>query len=164
MKNILITVLMHLSAFSFVQAQECKETHSEIVQDVLYKVNKNQPSHLKGAVIIVRLADGRESKVSADKFMVVPRKQQTVAGQNKLVMSKLRCDKDQKKNIVYVGAKKELTDLETRVSGNSARVESSKTLTPSLNYMRRKVLNSDLNLGIGIDKNSQIGGTIGLDF
>ncbi len=161
MKYLLI-ILMSLTSVS--NAQECKETHSEIVQDVVYMVNKNMPAHLKGATIIVRQANGKETSVPAERFMVVPRKQKTVAGQNKLVMSKLRCDKDQKKNIVYVGAKKELTDLETRVSGNTARVESSKTLVPSVNYMRRKVLNSDLNLGIGIDKNSQIGGTIGLDF
>lgn len=161
MKYLLI-ILMSLTSVSY--AEECSETQSTVVQNVVYTVNKNMPAHLKGATIIVRQANGKETSVPAERFMVVPRKQYTKLGENKAVNTKLTCNKDQKKNIVYVGAKKELTDLETRVSGNTARVESSKTLVPSVNYMRRKVLNSDLNLGIGIDKNSQIGGTIGLDF
>lgn len=166
MKNLLIATLIYTGAISLAEAQECTTTNSEIVQDVVHNVNKDIPKHLRGATIIVRQADGRETSVPAEQFMVVKRKQYTVAGQNRLVMSKLRCDKDQKKNILYVGAKRELTDLETKTNAvnKSAQVDSLKTLTPSLNYMRRKVLDSDLNLGIGIDKNSQVGGTIGLDF
>lgn len=166
MKNILIATLIYTLAIGLARAEECIEESSTITQDVVHNVNKDIPKHLRGATIIVRQADGRETTVPAEKFMVVPRKQQTVVGQNKIVSKKLTCDKDQKKNILYVGAKRELTDLETKTNAinKSAQVDSLKTLTPSINYMRRKVLDSDLNLGIGIDKNSQIGGTVGLDF
>jgi hypothetical protein len=166
MKNILIALLIYSSAMGLAEADECTETTKSITQDVVHAVNKDMPKHLQGATITVKLADGSETTVPAEKFMVVPRKQYTVAGQNKTVSSKLTCDKDQKKNIVYVGAKRELTDLETKVNvpAKSAQVDSLKVLTPSINYMRRKILDSDLNLGGGVDKNGQVQGTIGLDF
>lgn len=164
MKNLLIAVLVYTAAISLAKADDCLTTYKEISQDIVYKVNKEQPNHLKGAVIIVRLADGRESSVPAEKFMVVRRVQKTIVGQNKLLSTKLTCNKDTKKNIVYVGAKREAGDVEVKTQNKTAQVDTLKTLTPSLNYMRRKILNSDLNLGAGVDKNGQVSGTIGLDF
>lgn len=165
MKNFLIAFSIFFLVVMFARAgQQCIEEKSTIFQDVLYRVDTDMPAHLKGAKIIVRLADGRESIVPAERFKVVARRQQFLAGKNEITSKSKKCKLDDKKNIVYVGAKRELGDLETKVSGNTAKVESKRTLTPSVNYIRRKVLNSDLNVGGGVDKNGQVQGTLGLEF
>jgi hypothetical protein len=41
-------------------------------------INTDVPEFLKGAMITVRLRDGRESTVHAERFKVVPRKQQFI--------------------------------------------------------------------------------------
>jgi hypothetical protein len=168
MKNLLIATLVYTGAISLAEAQECMETQSTVTQDVVYEVNKNMPAHLKGAVIIVRQADGRETSVPAERFMVVKRIQYTKLGENKITNSKLTCKAKQKKNIVFVDAKKEHSGLNTTTQlipgGVSAKVQSDKALTPGLNYYRRQLLDSDLGAGVGIDKNGQIKGMIGLDW
>ncbi len=168
MKNLLIATLVYAGAFSLAEAQECKTTNSEIVQDVVYNVNKDIPAHLKGAKIIVRLADGKETVVPAEQFMVVKRKQYTVAGQNRLVMSKLRCEAKSRKNSVMVDARKDHSGMDTSTAtipgGVQATVKSNKALTPGINYYRREILDSHLGLGAGVDSNGTLKAIIGLDF
>lgn len=161
MKNLLIAFSIYFAAIGLVRADECKETQV-ITQDVVHQVNKDIPKHLQGATITVRLANGKETTVPAEKFMVVPRKQYTVAGKNKAV--RLTCNKDVKKNIVMIEAERDVDDLEVRTNGKSAQVDSLKSLTPGINYYRRQILDSDLGIGAGVDENGTVKGMIGLDF
>ena len=148
--------------------QQCTESESSVVQDVVYTVNKNMPKYLQGATIIVRLADGRESSVPAERFMVVARKQKTVIGQNKTMSTSRTCKAPSRKNSVMVGVRKDHAGMNVTTkgitNGVSAKVESKKTLIPDLNYYRREILDSHLGVGAGVDSSGVVRGVLGIDF
>ncbi len=168
MKYIIIMLMFFVNVAQ--AAESCSENVNVDTKDVVYAVNTDMPKHLKGATITVTLANGKTSTVSADKFMVVPRKQQTVVGQDKISTKTISCTNnlDTKKNIVFVDAKKEYTGIETStsVNGNTQQVtvSSKKELVPGLNYYRRQILDSKIGAGVGIDTNGQLKGMVGLDF
>lgn len=78
MKNLIVVAMMMFASKAMADCQsqigmnEATET-KVITTDV--------PSHLKGATIVIRLADGRESSVPAEMFKVVPRKRQEIVTQ-----------------------------------------------------------------------------------
>jgi hypothetical protein len=55
---------------------ECTKDNVALEVTDTYDIPASIPAHLKGATITVRLANGKESSVPAEKFKVVPRKQQ----------------------------------------------------------------------------------------
>src|SRR5690606_27362097 len=59
-----------------VMAESCTSSSSEEVVTATTEISTDVPSHLRGATIIVRTKDGRESSVPAERFKVVPRIQQ----------------------------------------------------------------------------------------
>ena len=73
----IITSLLLISLPVFA-AQNCKTSSSEEKIDQTKEITTDVPSHLKGATIIVRRADGKETSVPAELFKVVPRKQQFI--------------------------------------------------------------------------------------
>lgn len=77
MKSLMIALLFLFPVFAMADEQASCEskTDSEQVTGQL-EINTDVPKWLKGATITVRTADGRESTVPAEKFKVVPRKQQ----------------------------------------------------------------------------------------
>lgn len=160
MKNLLIILAMHLSAFSLVQAQECTTQ----AKDVVFKIDNTPKAMFKNAKIIVKLDNGKEYTYDASKYMVVPRKQYTKVGQSTETM----CKAKSRKNSVMVGVRNDHAgmDAQTKVvpNGVSAKVESKKALVPDLNYYRREILDSHLGLGAGVDANGTLRGIIGLDF
>jgi hypothetical protein len=162
--GMLLAQLLVIAAYA---QEQCSETEDLAKEEVTYTVDTSIPKHLKGATICVTLADHKSSCVPAEKFMVVPRKQKTVLGENKTLTKKVSCTKNvdvSKKNIVYADARKDHQDLGTTVNGNTATVESKKGLVPSINYYRREVLDSPIGAGIGIDTNGTIKGAVGIDF
>ncbi len=80
MKKLFILAILTLPAFANTECQNQSET-SEATEQM--EISTDVPSHLKGATIIVRQADGRESVVPAEKFKVVPRKQQYLTTKTK---------------------------------------------------------------------------------
>lgn len=72
MKYLILLSLLCLN----VKAEDCTEKSSVDQVEEQKEIKTDVPKHLKGAKIIVRMADGRESVVPAEKFKVVPRKQQ----------------------------------------------------------------------------------------
>jgi hypothetical protein len=159
----LIILLTLIASVSFA-GETCSETQNVSSQEVAYEVDTTLPKHLKGATITVTLADGRSSTVPADKFMVVPRKQKTVLGQNQTITKKLSCSKSGKKNILLGEVRKDVTDIDASVNGKTATVESEKALVPGVNYYRRELFDSPIGAGVGIDSNGTLKGMIGLDF
>ncbi len=167
MKAFILSMLFAVNSFA---ATDCSEVENVEAKDVVYKVNTDMPKHLKGATITVTLADGKSSTVPADKFMVVPRKQQTVVGQDKLVNKTVSCltKDDARKNLVFVNAQKEYTGVETRTTavpnGTQLAVDVKKEVVPGLNYYRRDIKDSRIGAGLGLDAKGQVNGMIGLDF
>lgn len=168
MKNLLIILAMHFSAFSLVNAQECSEQVSTQVNPVKYQVNKNLPKYLQGATITVRLANGKETTVPAERFMVVPRQQQFVVGQAVNTSKTLTCKAKSRKNSIMVDARRDFTGVSksssSTANSQTLKVSTEKALVPGLNYYRREVLDSHLGLGAGVDANGTLKALIGLDF
>lgn len=74
--KLLITLLALTSLSVLANNNKCIKTNS-LSEDVeTQEIKTDVPKFLEGATIIVRLADGTETKVPAEKFKVVPRKQQ----------------------------------------------------------------------------------------
>ena len=156
--------LLLLLLSTTVTANECSESSKKQSDEVTYAVNKDIPNHLKGATITVTLVDGRTSTVSADKFMLVPRKQYTVVGESSTTTKTVTCKAKNKKNILMVEARKDITELDTETTVNQAKVVTRKDLVPGFNYYRREVLDSRFGLGGGIDTNGTVKALLGVEF
>lgn len=153
-----VIIISGLVLASFAHADQCKEeTRSS---DVAYEVNTKTPEYLRGAIITVTLKDGSKSEVPAEKFMVVPRIQKTVVGQNKVTSR--TCGGP--KNILVGEARKDIQELETSTSGSTATVSARKGVVPGVNYYRRNLFDSPIGAGIGIDTNGTPKALIGIEF
>jgi hypothetical protein len=148
-------------------AENCSESQTESSEQVVYNVSKDMPKHLKGATITITLADGKTSTVPAEKFMVVPRKQTTVLGENKTISKKLTCSNG-KKNSIIAGGRKDTVGHRVETSstpnGQQAKVYSEKDLVPDINYYRREILDTPIGAGVGVDSNGTLRGSVGFDF
>lgn len=168
MKNLLIILITHLMITNLVNANECLEKTVTQNNPVKYEVNKHLPQHLQGATITVRLANGQQTTVPAEKFMVVPRQQQFIVGESVNISKTLTCKTKSLKNSVIVDARKDFTgiskSLSSTVNTQTLKLSSDKSLVPGLNYYRREVLDSPIGLGAGVDSNGTLKALIGLDF
>lgn len=162
MKTLLI--LLTVISLSANASDKCTYTEQEAETDVVYEVHTDTPKHLAGATITITLADGKSSTVPAEKFMVVPRKQKTVVGKNKVVLAIRSCNDDVKKTTVMLEARKDITDIETETIGNNAKTYSKKGIVPGLDVYRRQILDTPVGIGAGVDSNGTLKGMIGLDF
>lgn len=75
MKYIIVFTLL-LFSFSSYAGESCSTEQSSDKVDEQMVISTDVPKHLKGATICVRLANAKESCVPAERFKVVPRKQQ----------------------------------------------------------------------------------------
>lgn len=169
MKTIIfITSLLMVNAHAETLCQKSGETLI-VTEDV----NSLAPKGLEGAVIIVRRADGKETSVPIEKFKVVKRVQQFKTFQTTEMIScntntetiVKEMEKDNK-NTVMVGGRRDYTTLDTNVSvdGKKATVSSKKDAVLDLSYLRRKLFDSPIDAGAGVDTNGAVRGIIGLDF
>jgi len=167
MKHLIIFLLF--AVVSVAQAKEtCEESVTQHIEDVVYEVNTDMPKHLKGATITVTLADGKTSTVPAERFMVVPRVQKTVVGQNVLLAKNVTCSKSGNKNILIGEVRKDVTGHETTTEaipgGIKSTTKSVKELVPGVNYYRRELFDTPVGAGVGVDTNGTVKALIGIDF
>lgn len=137
---------------TFAHAQEsCQITNQD--------VNTPVPKELEDGEIIVRTKDGKEHKVSANQFKVVPRKQQfkvkekVVSQPCEPVKEVVVIEKkiEGNKNMVMLGVRYDYIDLDSKTEGNKTTLYSTKGPVVDLSYMRRKVFDSNFGAGLGID-------------
>ena len=168
MKNLLIILVVHLMAAGLANADDCSEKTITQTNPVKYEVNKNLPKYLQGATITVRLANGKETTVPAERFAVVPRVQQFVVGQAVNTSKTLTCKAKVNKNTVSVGMRKDVTGLSKQASvipnGQQLKITQDKELIPDINYYRRNVLDSHLGAGVGVDTKGVPRIQVGFDF
>jgi hypothetical protein len=130
----MIVVFFILFVMTLANASDsCQESSHVKLEDVSYRVDTDMPKHLKGATITVTQVDGKTSTVPAEKFKVVPRKQQFVVGQNQVVSQHVIC-KSNSKNMLIGEVRKDVTDLDATSNGSTAEVHANKALVPGLNY------------------------------
>jgi hypothetical protein len=157
MKYIIFSMLFSVSSL----ASDCVEKVSEEVLTETKVISTDVPSHLKGAVIIVRRADGVESAVPAEKFKVVPRKQQFVV--TKTERSKtLSCSTSKKNRVSLLGGHGNQGGLTTTQAGSTVEVESDTGVVGGAQYQR--MLNDTLSIGAQVQTNKTGSVLLGVDF
>jgi hypothetical protein len=161
MKNILIlSFLLCTTAFA---SDTCTIVSSseEVLETQL--IGTDVPSHLKGAKIIIQQADGKISEVPAEKFKVVPRKQQRivtkVASQTLKSCKEISFRKNRVSALAGIGQKE---GLSKDVSPDRIDVETRTGLVGGLQYQRS--LNDRFSVGAQAQTNKTGSLMIGLDF
>lgn len=160
MKKLIILSLLAIS----VQAKEnCKiEINSEGVIDY-HEIKTDVPSYLKGATIIIRQADGKESQVPAERFKVVPRIQQFIASK-KVVAIMQTCKVDDFKHRASVlGGYGSQNGTEAKVvSPTTVEVSNKVGLSAGLQYQYK--VTDKVSAGVQVQSNKTGSVLLGLDF
>jgi len=159
----LIALLLLVSGISYAGEPTCSEqTSAEEVTGQL-EINTDVPSHLKGATIIVRQADGKESSVPAEKFKVVPRKQQflTTRTERSKVLS-CTTNTPRANRVSLLGGHGSQSGLKSTSNGTTTEVESNVGLVGGAQYQR--MLTDRLSVGVQGQTNKTGSVLIGVDF
>lgn len=154
--------LLCLSSTAF--SADCTDVQSKEKVEATKEINTDIPKHLQDAVIIIRTKDGRESQVSANKFKVVPRKQQFIVTETSKHTERVCKVSGKEKNLIIVGGRRDHTDLDIRVSGQTATVKSEKDLVLDAGYMRQNIFDTNLGVGASVDTNGTLRGMVGVEF
>ncbi len=161
--NKLLLLAIFVPSLCFASDPVCSEQVGQQEITGQLEIKTDVPSHLKGATITVRLADGKETTVPAEQFKVVPRKQQFVTTKTEVVTMKTCTTNDPRKNRVSLlgghGAKPGLT---TSGSPSALEVESRVGVVGGAQYQR--MLGERLSVGGQLQSNKTGSLLLGLDF
>ena len=147
----------------------CKTTTSDQSVEDQLEIKTDVPSHLKGATICVKQADGKESCVPAEKFKVVARKQQFIVTKVKTtdtttctVFEKADKEEKEKNRISLLAGNGPKEGLERTNSGSKVTVESRVGVIGGVQYQR--LLTERVSVGAQLQSNESALVNIGLDF
>jgi hypothetical protein len=169
MKKYIILFALFLPIVSIAGEERCEDFSSgEQIEEQL-EIKTDVPSFLKGATIIVRLANGKESIVSADKFKVVPRKQQFITTKTKQIDTKLctieleQQQKELNKNRIsaLIGSAPG-SSLNVTKDANSTTIEHGNVTVTGVQYQR--LVTDKVSVGGQIQSNESVLVNIGFDF
>lgn len=161
MKKFLMTLLLCSPVLAFA-SENCSTTSGEETAQEQLEIKTDVPSHLKGATIIVRLADGRETTVPAEQFKVVARKQQFIVTKTKQ-LDKTVCSAELNKNRVsLLGGNGPKEGLTRTTDGNTVTVESKTGVVGGLQYQR--LITDHISVGAQLQSNESALVEVGLDF
>lgn len=183
MKYLICVSILLFSSWGYAQ-------HS--CQIVSQDVNTPVPNHLKGAKICTFKENTGYNCVPAEDFKIVKRKQQWKVTQSNVVeihqklgnteeelrqvylrgythgqmvmQNNAYYEKIRNKNLIMLGARYDQTNLNTKTDNMKVTVYSNKALILDLSYLRRRVLDTQLGLGLGIDTNGVPRGIVGYEF
>lgn len=158
MKTILL-LLLATNAFA-----DCTTTvGNETVTGTKY-FGTDVPSHLRGATIIVRLANGKESVVPAERFKVVPRVQQEIITEiTQKVNTECTLNVTSKNRVSALGGHGSRNGVNVAKSSSTAvEIENDRGLVGGLQYQR--LLNDVLSVGAQVQTNQTGSILLGVDF
>jgi hypothetical protein len=157
MKNLLI-ILISVSIGTNMFADDCSESKSTVKGQ--YVIDTNVPSHLRGATITVTQADGKSSTVPAEKFKVVPRKQQFITAETEKT---LVCTDSKKNRVSVLGGRGVQEGIKTtKLSSTTTQAESNVGFVGGLEYQRK--VWKDFSIGVQGQSNKTGSLVLGLDF
>ena len=162
MKNLLIATILMIYPIAALADCETQLGNSEVTATKV--ITTDVPSHLKGATIIVRRADGKETSVPAELFKVVPRKRQEIVLE-RTQHAKTTCtvDAGQLKNRVsLLGGRGTQEGIDVDKSASSVSAQSKIGAVGGLMYQRS--LSRRFSIGAQVQTNKTALGVIGLDF
>lgn len=146
---------------STVAFADCTEQTGETETKEKLLITSDVPSHLKGATITVKRVDGKESTVPAEKFKVVPRKQQFVV--SKVEVNKVKtCSGNKPNRVSLLGGYGARNGLTSSTSGTTTTIESSSGLVGGAQYQR--MVGGPWSLGVQGQTNETGSFLLGLDF
>lgn len=157
----LLVTLLSLFILTNVNAVTCDKQNVNVQQVKEQIINTDVPEFLKGATIIVRLKDGTETSVSAEKFKVVPRKQQ-------FIVTKIEIDrtcfvnKTKSSRVSALGGYGLNGSVDTTRNGNSLSVKPGMGAIGGLQYQYK--FENDFSLGLQGQTNGSGFFLIGVDF
>jgi hypothetical protein len=158
MKKLLFILMLCVPGYAF--ALDCSTTsNAEVVKETT-EITTDVPSHLRGAVIVVRLADGRETTVPAEKFKVVPRSQQFIVSKT-YQLNRQVCSPE-KNRLSLLGGNGPKEGLNRYKTATKVTVESDVGAVGGVQYQR--LLDHGLSLGIQGQSNESVLVNIGIDF
>jgi hypothetical protein len=158
MKTIIFITMLFSPLFA--NALNCSTTSKAEEVFETREITTDVPDYLKGATITVRLADGKETSVPAEKFKVVARQQQFIVTKTKQ-LDKTTCtpEKNRLSLLAGNGPKEGLNRSKTP---STVTVESRVGAVGGLQYQR--LITEDISLGIQGQTNESVLVNIGLDF
>ena len=125
------------------------------------------PKALKDGEIVVRTKDGKEYKMSANDFKVVPRKQQfkikeRIIGAHQELPSPPKKEKDESSGVLMLGLSYDYVNLDTKVEPGKVTLYSEKGAVLDLSYYKRKMF-GDFGLGLGVNTNGAPKAILGME-
>lgn len=168
----IIILIASLSSVSLA-ALTCETKKDVKVVEEKKDVNTAVPKNLKGAKIIIKTADGKETEMEADKFKVVPRKQQFVTTKVVEVHS-VECspkvverivEKEPLKNRVSLhGGMAPQVGLTRSVHNNGNMIEVESNVGPTLGVQYQRLVTERVSLSAEAQTNKTLLLGVGLDF
>lgn len=158
---ILVIVLASNDANS---QESCNNQCSVINQDV----NTPVPKALENAEIVVRTKDGKEYKMSANDFKVVPRKQQFKIKERIIYKAQQdfppppKKEKYESSGVLMLGLSYDYINLDAKVEPGKVTLYSEKGAVLDLSYYKRKMF-GDFGLGVGININGAPKAILGME-
>lgn len=161
--NKLLLLALFVPSLCFASDPVCSEQVGKEEVDEQTEITTAVPSHLKGATIIVRLADGKETTVPAERFKVVPRVQEFVVTKTSVTKVTSCTTNDPRKNRVsLLGGHGAKAGLDTSTTGSTVEVESRTGVVGGAQYQR--MLGERLSIGGQLQTNKTGSVLLGLDF
>lgn len=163
MKKLILILAMVLSSQVF--AADCTTDVSEDKATDWLIITTNTPKHLKGAKITVTLADGTSSTVPAEKFKVVPRKQQSVVTRverNKVTSCTVKGESSKNRVSVLGGYGPNGGLKTTNPAPYTTQVDPDHGVTGGLQYQRS--ITDRFSLGVQGQTNKSGSVLLGVDF
>lgn len=71
---------------------------------------------------------------------------------------------DQQKNVIMLGARRDYSGLDSSQNGSSTTISERKNALLDISYMRRKLFDSRIDAGAGVDARGVVRGFLGLEF
>ena len=156
MKKLIIAALF-LSGTVYA-GETCSETAEQAIEQK--EIKTDVPKFLEGATITVQLKDGRESRVPAERFKVVPRKQQFLVTKTK---STMLCKASEKNRVSVLGGYGTKASLSKTVNSPSdTTVKTNEGAVGGLQYQRK--VSNRLSIGAQGQSNKTVSIIVGVDF
>ena len=139
-------------------SQTCSETAEQAIEKK--EIKTDVPKFLEGATIIVQLKDGKESRVPAEKFKVVPRKQQFIVTKTK---STMLCSASEKNRVSVLGGYGNKASVsKTQESANQTTVKTNEGVVGGVQFQRK--ISDRVSIGGQLQSNKTTSFILGLDF
>lgn len=167
MKSLSLIVMLSILSLNVSFAEDkCSEQVGQEEVTGQLEINTDVPAHLRGAVITITQADGKVSSVPAEKFKVVPRKQQFLTTKTERTRT-LSCESIKRHRVSAVAGYGRQDGLNTSVNSNAAEVENKVGFVGGGQYQYRsdlKVFDLPVSFGVQYQNSKTTSGLVGVEW